>query len=272
MLVDYEIVPRQGIYGCLTPPGLSLHAPLGSFDPGTYTVRWSAGSAPPREAQFVVTAPPAKEAYARIELVAGDRQIIGAGGSLAPLQVRALDEAGRPIVGLQLAMVPALGIGIAPVQVDAFGYTGFNTDRTLHLPGWNIIGGPPFLSRDLATTDANGVATVEPNPSYRYAPCALLFGVYPWPDPGSAKPRFFSFVVTQAKPAGTPRVVVEFVHEPSGNYFITQDDAEIEKLDAGVFSGWKRSIGSFIAHGDGNNDASTVPVCRLFSERFTSHF
>jgi hypothetical protein len=249
---------------------LDLRAPLDTFPPGAYTVRAFGPGQPPFEVPFTVQSPPTRPPYSRVEIVAGDRQIIRAGGRLAPLSVRVLDETDQPIAGLRLAIVPAVEVG-SPLRIDPFGFIGFNVDRTLAGCCWGIMK-PPLRPSELATADAHGVVTVQPLP-YGFAPGSMLFGVVPYPNMGDAQPRYFSFVVTEATAPSTARVVVEFLHEPSGNYFITAHDDEIAQLDAGRFSGWRRSIGSFIALAGGADAPSgTVPVCRFFSPQFTSHF
>ena len=90
---------------------------------------------------------------------------------------------------------------------------------------------------------------------------------------GTAEPVYFSEVLVTRKPAGTPKVIVEYYNAALDHYFDSLDDGEIANLDAGRFTGWKRSIGAFVGYAtraDAPPDA--VPVCRFFSAKFTSHF
>jgi hypothetical protein len=84
---------------------------------------------------------------------------------------------------------------------------------------------------------------------------------------------YWSIVRVKAPPAGRPAVVVEYYNAGLDHYFITLRDDEIRLLDAGVFAGWKRSIGAFIAYAtQADAPPGTVPVCRFFSEKLNSHF
>ena len=74
------------------------------------------------------------------------------------------------------------------------------------------------------------------------------------------------------RPADTV-VVVEYFHPGLGHYFDTLLDAEVAALDAGRFVGWERSTGAFAAYASaGAAPPDAVPVCRFFSEAYTSHF
>ncbi len=68
-------------------------------------------------------------------------------------------------------------------------------------------------------------------------------------------------------------VAVEYFHSEFGHYFMTSNAAEIEKLDHGVFTGWKRTGQSFKVFPV--REPSTFPVIRFFSSSFapkSSHF
>ena len=205
---------------------------------------------------------------ARLEIVSGDRQILV--NSFSPSQpyvVRALDVAGNPVPGATLVMVPN-GNMCGAVLRDEFGFTGFNIP-----PGSGSLCGPIAPSPlDLAKTDADGIAgssrnSLFPNPS------AFLFGASNFGPQDAFPAVFFSAVMVGSPPPGNPSVVVEYFDEGLDHYFNTLDQAEIDALEANVFPGWKRSIGSFIAYATGQDaPPGAVPVCRFFSAQFTSHF
>jgi hypothetical protein len=91
--------------------------------------------------------------------------------------------------------------------------------------------------------------------------------------PDYAKRQFFTVIRAESPPAGVPAVMVEFYHAGFRHYFNTLNDDEIAGLDRGVFSGWSRSVGGFIAWRDAADaPQGTMPVCRFFSSTYTSHF
>jgi len=269
VLVEYRIVPF--VTGCFIPTSLALVTPLGNFDPGTYRVRTEGpGRTSPVDVTFVVDTLPISRPYARLELLAGDRQIIESGRApSSSFTVRAVDQQGRPVAGIQLLMTPSLAIGW-PMRVDQFGYWGFNLNPSYLL---GIVTADRVDPRHVVTTNAQGIATGGLEVWTFRLPSAFLFGVGPWPNLGAVKPQFFSVVVPGVSPGPGARVVVEYVNENNGNFFITLSDREIELLDAGRFDGWTRSIGSFIAYPDAASaPPGSVPVCRFFSASFGSHF
>lgn len=73
-----------------------------------------------------------------------------------------------------------------------------------------------------------------------------------------------------------PAVAIEFHHDDLDHYFLTADTNEIDALDRGVFSGWRRTGESFNAmRSDAGTGASYVPMCRFYGrpERgLDSHF
>lgn len=74
-------------------------------------------------------------------------------------------------------------------------------------------------------------------------------------------------------PPGRPRVALEYYHPGLDHFFVTSIPGEIEKLDAGVFSGWSRTGAWFGVHDIGTG--SGADVCRFFSTAFapkSSHF
>jgi hypothetical protein len=156
-----------------------------------------------------------------------------------------------------------------PFLRDEFGYFGFNYPSS--------IGSCPNSSSIAAQTDVNGVATKVLGTGGA-TPSAFLFGATPSSPADTALPaharfQYFSIVRAVNAPAGNPSVVVEYFHEPTRHYFNTILQPEIEGLDRGVFPGWTRSVGSFIAwEKAADAPPGAVPVCRFFSARYTSHF
>jgi hypothetical protein len=66
---------------------------------------------------------------------------------------------------------------------------------------------------------------------------------------------------------------VEYYHAAFGHYFVTANADEIDKLDAGVFTGWARTGESFKVYVSG--DGGGAAVCRFFTVAFpptSSHF
>jgi hypothetical protein len=67
--------------------------------------------------------------------------------------------------------------------------------------------------------------------------------------------------------------MVEYHHADWDHYFMTANPEEIEKLDAGIFSGWVRTGFTIKSFAFGGERGATV--CRFFSEAFaprSSHF
>ncbi len=209
-------------------------------------------------------------AVARFEIVSGDRQIsVSSTTPPAPYRIRARDAAGAPIAGRTVFIGPTSYTG-GPLLLDEFGFKGFNAG------GYETWLGPGPVPLDyLSVTDQDGVATAQ-GPYRATAPSAFtvaaadLFGPAPW---YTLPRKFLSVVMTALPPPGTPSVVVEYFHASTGHYFDTLLQDEIDLLEAGHFSGWSRSIGSFIAYATAADaPAGTVPVCRFFSAIYTAHF
>lgn len=203
---------------------------------------------------------------ARLEIVSGDRQIIvNSNLPNQPYVVRAVDAKGMPVQGATL-IIQTSGGGDGVVLRDEFGFRGFNTPASF-LPH---PGGP--LPEYLAATGANGMAMA----SGRYfdsAPSAFLIGASNNGPQDAFPPVFFSAVMITSPAPGNPIVVVEYFEGDFNRYFNTLYQAEIDALEANVFPGWHRSIGSFIAYASATDaPAGALPVCRFFSSQFTSHF
>lgn len=205
----------------------------------------------------------AATSIARFELIAGDRQIaVDTQDPPQPYVVRALDAAGRPVPNTALKVGPPAYDG--PLLRDAFGFVGFNATVLCR----TCIGVP--LPGGDAITDADGVARI----TERYAqwmPSAFPYGARPAAT--SDLQAFFSVVLLRAHPAGKPQVVVEFYNAALAHYFDTISQGEIDALDRGQFAGWARSTGAFVAWPSAADaPPGAVPVCRLWSARYTTHF
>lgn len=204
--------------------------------------------------------------YARLEIVSGDRQIaVNTVMPPNPYKVRALDSAGNPVAGVRLFIGPQNYSGW-PLSLDEFGFRGFNRTNS-------EMSFPPPPAEYFAVTDSNGIATVQ-GTHHASAPSAFLIVAASSPVyAGSLPQAFLSAVMTETQPAGTPTVVVEYFHNGIKHYFNTLLQHEIDRLDSGAFAGWTRSTGSFIAYANAQDaPTGTVPVCRFFSSKYTSHF
>jgi len=75
-------------------------------------------------------------------------------------------------------------------------------------------------------------------------------------------------------PDGSPTLeIVEYAYDEWNHFFVTGFSAEVDKLDAGTFAGWKRTGLKFKAYPNGLPGTSSV--CRFFSTAFgvrSSHF
>ena len=216
--------------------------------------------------------------FGRLVKVAGDRQIVvgpfpTAG---APASVRILSAQGDPLAGVAVHIQPSdTGYeGVPPDfpcahNADEFGFYGFHAIAAHLSCGDN---GTVF-----GRSDANGIVTLTPS-DHNDAPAAYLLGakanVGVHPDAADrAHVQFFTIIRAVSAPVGAPVVVVEYFHDGYRNYFNTIDQAEIDGLDAGVFAGWTREVGGFIAWPSKDAaPAGAVPVCRFFASVFTSHF
>ena len=79
----------------------------------------------------------------------------------------------------------------------------------------------------------------------------------------------------RSAPGAQQRIVtaLEYFHAGFAHYFVTAEQEEIRKLDAGVFSGWARTGQGFNVYTSAAN--GLVPVCRFFTTAFppsSSHF
>lgn len=210
--------------------------------------------------------------YSRLEIVSGDRQIaVNTLAPPSPYKIRALDKAGTPIANLSVFIGETSNSQLSyPVLFDEFGFAGFNYHPDA--APFSIFTVPPEY---IGVTDNNGIAAAQG--AYRTGPPAA-FVVTAVSRSGSvadfSQPStFFSVVRTAAQPAGKPSVIVEYFHEVFKHYFNTLEQHEIDLLNAGAFSGWSRSPGSFIAYANAQDaPVGTVPVCRFFSGQYTAHF
>lgn len=207
----------------------------------------------------------ADQRIAKFEWLSGDRQIaVDTFVPPRPYVVRALDADGNPVVGAWLFIGPAADPGQAFLQ-DEFHFLGFNTRGVLCYTCFGFV--PPEYT---AVTDANGIAQARGG-IVQPAPSAFAVGVRQFAT--SSVQAFVSTVILKAPPAGNPVVVVEYFNLANGHYFNTLHQTEIDALDAGHFVGWKRSTGAYVAYATvADAPPGAVPVCRFFSELFTSHF
>ena len=194
----------------------------------------------------------------------------------APLtfKVRAVDAMGNPVMGA-IIMIGTPGWHPSnPIVKDEFGFKGFNFSRE----GMTYCAEGLGVDQYLGTTGVDGIASVTP-PLNLVVPGAGLNVVARWMRDvncdGYEPPvqAYFPTVFLASQPSGTPSVVVEYFNAPLDHYFITLLPDEIDKLDAGVFSGWAQSIGAFAAYTTkADAPADAVPVCRFWSPVYSSHF
>jgi hypothetical protein len=75
--------------------------------------------------------------------------------------------------------------------------------------------------------------------------------------------------------AGSTVQVIEYYHARLDHYFLTGDPGEVNALDAGVLTGWRRTGESFAALAAGSGQPNTSPVCRFYGRPeagLDSHF
>ncbi|MEO5763724.1 MAG: hypothetical protein ABIR52_00290 [Casimicrobiaceae bacterium] len=200
---------------------------------------------------------------ARLERVSGDRQIKLAGLVFGKsFQVRAVDAEGLPAAGVGIFIGKVTKLPPGPYLADPYGYRGFNAD----LEEIEYVRTPDEYAR----TALDGIVTIPAN-AINPSPSAFPIGARV--DLNAPIQVFFSAVSVRSVPVGRPSVVVEYYNAAQDHYFNTLLQAEIDALDAGVFAGWTRSTGAFIAYASAADaPAQAVPVCRFFSSRYTSHF
>lgn len=210
--------------------------------------------------------------FGKIVKVSGDRQIVVGpfGTQLGPFTVKVLDSDGLAFPNLGVVIQRTTSGGpVCASNRDEFGFAGFNSDNESISCGGN--------SGNSGLTDADGLITRQPNGTY-LVPSAFLIGAgVQLGDqqgvPDIARYQYFSIVRAVNVPPGQPQVVVEYFHDGYRNYFNTIVQAEIDALDAGVFSGWQREVGSFIAWPtQAAAPPGAVSVCRFFASAFASHF
>lgn len=205
-----------------------------------------------------------------LQRIQGDRQIIA--GTVAfnsPFGVRARDASGSPVQGVPVLIGPVTQNQPGVYLADEFGYRGFNA------PPNNIDYGVPPPPPYFGVTAANGELVLESGTG-GLIPSATIVGAAVLEAGWIASPvarTHFSVVRLQFLPLGKPVVAVEYFNASVGHYFVTHLQNEIDLLEAGAFSGWKRSVGSFVVWPTATDaPPGAVPVCRFFSSAFTSHF
>jgi hypothetical protein len=219
--------------------------------------------------------------FGRLVKIAGDRQIVvgpfQAKGN--PFSVLILDTQEQPLADVAVHIQATQGINpnLPPdiscaANADEFGFFGFNVIAYDGSCGGFLPNGAIF-----GYSDAFGALTL-PAPIPNEPSSAFLIGakarngIHP-NMADRAHVQFFTIIRAVSAPAGEPVVVVEYFHDVYRNYFNTIDQAEIDGLDAGVFSGWQREVGGFIAWpSQAAAMPGAVPVCRFFASVFTSHF
>ena len=210
--------------------------------------------------------------FGRLVKVAGDRQIVVGPFNTpkAPFTVKVVDTAGIPIAGAAVHIQETATTSPQCARnADEFGFYGFHASTSIAVCGNN---GTVF-----GATDSAGSVSLSPS-DMNAPPSAFLIGAAANVGaqqnvPDIARYQFFTIIRAMNAPAGEPVVVVEYFHDGYRNYFNTIDQAEIDGLDAGVFPGWTREVGGFIAWPSKDAaPAGAVPVCRFFASVFTSHF
>ena len=224
---------------------------------------------------MLLTAIDAPSQVTRLERLSPSRSLVPA-TIPAPLsvKVRALNAQGEPVAGvLIMAGVPSTTAS-GPTLQDQFGFKGFNIPRE----GVPYCGGlPPSLDAFMATTDASGVAQITP-PLLSTSVGSGFPIVARWmkSDCLGGSPTVqthFPTVVIGSAATSSASVVVEYFNASLAQYFSTLIDEEIAKLDAGVFKGWRQSIGAFAAYANSATAPSdTVPVCRFWNSMSSAHF
>lgn len=213
----------------------------------------------------------ASAAGLHLERVAGDRQIIvGAGVAPAPYTVRVMRD-GSPQAGvLTWAAYPGRTNPSIDI-VDEFGFRGFNVF------GPHDHACTPFqCPGSYFVSDNSGYVTLVMHDG-EYVPSAATVEIQALKDNGDRDPTVAPLVYNEVRvlnvPAGKPSVIVEYFNSEVRHYFMTLQDDEVGALDAGLFHGWSRSIGAFVAYATAADaPAGAQPVCRFFSSRYTSHF
>ena len=217
--------------------------------------------------------------FGRLVKIAGDRQIVVGPFPTKgdPFSVSILTSQGQPLPGVAVHIQSAdtANPNVPPdypcaVNADEFGFFGFHVVNG----GGGVCGNSGAV---LGLSDSAGSVTLFP-PIPNEPPSAFLIGAKAGVGmqgvvPELARTQFFTIIRAVSAPAGEPVVVVEYFHDGYRNYFNTIDQAEIDGLDAGVFSGWTREVGGFIAWPSKDTaPAGAAPVCRFFASVFTSHF
>ena len=226
------------------------------------------------------TSPSAAE-FGHLVKVSGDRQIIVGPFPTKgdPFSVLILDMQNQPLADVAVSIRATQGVNpdlppdiACPTNADEFGFFGFNV-----VTSDVSCGGFPPTGSTFGHSDPFGALTLVP-PIPNEPPAAFLIGAKAHAGTSAnmtdrAHMQFFTVIRAVRAPAGNPVVVVEYFHDGYRNYFNTIDQSEIDALDAGVFSGWTREVGGFIAWpSKAAAPPDAVPVCRFFASVFTSHF
>jgi hypothetical protein len=211
------------------------------------------------------------QAPSKMIQVSGDRQIIVQDGTLTqPLVARVLDAQGQPLAGIGTILGPVTNGDPGPTLQDEFGFRGFNV--TAEWVDYLAFGFPPpqYTISDVGGFAKGFTDSPNPSPSTYVLGAAVLDGTR---NSKTVSQIFFTMVRTQTPPSGKPVVAVEYFNTAVRHYFITANDAEVDALERGVFSNWRRSVGGFAVYTSAvDAPAGVVPVCRFFSSEFTSHF
>lgn len=261
---------------CPSPPQTyNVSATLGTVPDGHYTVVWTIGTLTVRGMFDVAAGVLQGVPVTKLERLTPSRNIVAA-GTAAPLTfvIRALDVNGNAVAGAMIMVgMPAFQPS-GPTLSDEFGFKGFNIPRE----GMVYCAQGLPMTAFLATTGADGIASITPP----LTPLPQTGSGFPvvarWvnaPCDGTVPPvqAYFPTVVFGSPSVGNPSVVVEYFNLGLGHFFSTLSQDEIDKLDAGVFSGWAQSTGAYAAYAskaDAPPDA--VPVCRFWSPQYSSHF
>lgn len=212
--------------------------------------------------------------FGRLDKVSGDRQILVgpplAAIPLAPLTIVVRDEEGRPLADVVVYIKSTASELPCPWLRDEFGFYGFNGV-------FPLASCSPVNSSFAGVSGVEGIVAKAPA-NVQLTPSAFLYGAAAQVPTGVSRPehavrQFFTIIRAEKAPPGNPSVVVEYFHETFRHYFNTVLQPEIDGLDRGVFPGWTRSVGGFIAWATAADaPPGAVSVCRFFSSKFTSHF
>ena len=203
--------------------------------------------------------------------VSGDRQIVAQGAAISqPMVARAVDAEGKPVRGTGMIMGPLTNGDPGPTLQDEFGFRGFNVTQD-----WVDYLAFNFPPPQYMLADADGlVKSIFDSPNASPATYVLGVAVLEGTRNSKTVPQiFFTIVRTVGTPSGRPVVAVEYFNLAVRHYFLTANEAEVNALESGLFTNWRRSVGGFAVYPTTlEAPAGVVPVCRFFSSQYTSHF